>query len=234
MKRWLLIACFASASTLALAQGFEWVASPDSYSAAISESIKIPIQIKNTSEKAQLYVIRRAGFDLGSTQKGYFCLDKNCLETAAEEFFRRLEPGETLEGVTYTLETGLVTGQHNLRFEVFVRGLPALFKERSIAISIDERAAKQLVFQSKDITIQDVYPNPVTDFAFIDYKMHNSSVKARIVIHNILGRNMNNVDLPNGETRVKLQTEELAAGLYFYTLYLDNEGVLTRKLVVRK
>jgi hypothetical protein len=94
--------------------------------------------------------------------------------------------------------------------------------------------SENTVFKSKDITIHDVYPNPVSDMAFIDYTIHNENVKAKLVIYNILGRNMSEVDMPYSETRIKLQADELATGIYFYTLYLDNNGVLTRKLIVRK
>jgi hypothetical protein len=99
---------------------------------------------------------------------------------------------------------------------------------------VGEKGTKSLVFQSKDITIHDVYPNPVSDMAFIDYTIHNEAIKAKVVIHNILGRTMNETDLPTSETRIKIQAEELATGIYFYTLYLDNDGVLTRKMIVRK
>jgi len=67
-----------------------------------------------------------------------------------------------------------------------------------------------------------------------DYTIHNESVKAKVVIHNILGRTMSEAELPTSETKIKIQAEELATGVYFYTLYLDNNGVLTRKLIVRK
>jgi hypothetical protein len=103
-----------------------------------------------------------------------------------------------------------------------------------VAIVIDEKRENSFVFQSRDITIHDVYPNPVTDQAYIDYKIHNESVKAKVIIHNILGRTMNETELPVFETKIKLQAEELTTGIYFYTLYLDNDGVLTRKLIVRK
>jgi hypothetical protein len=53
-------------------------------------------------------------------------------------------------------------------------------------------------------------------------------------MHNILGKQLNEMDLPTSETRVKLQTEDFTSGIYFYTLYLDNSGVLTRKLIIRK
>jgi hypothetical protein len=91
-----------------------------------------------------------------------------------------------------------------------------------------------VLFQSKEITIQDVYPNPVQDQAFIEYRIHNENVKAKLVMHNILGKQLNEIDLPTSETRIKLQTEDFISGIYFYTLYLDNNGVLTRKLIIRK
>jgi hypothetical protein len=224
----LLVIALASTSR---GQGFEVVDKQDSYQAAISETLQIPVRVKNTSDKPQTYIIRRAPSEASSFQKGYFCLGKNCLEQGVEDFTRRLEPGETLD-LYYTLETGLVTGPANLRFEIAAKGNHPL--EHNINVQIDEKRETSFVFQSRDITIHDVYPNPVVDQAFIDYRIHNEAVKARVVIHNILGRTMNEADLPVYETKLKLQTEELSTGIYFYTLYLDNAGVLTRKLIVRK
>ena len=215
-------------------QSFELVDRQETFQASVSQTIQIPIKIKNTGDRAQFYVVRKVSSDLGSTQKGYFCLNQNCLEPGIDEFSKRLEPGELIETLSYTLETGLVTGQHSIRFEVFAKGLPQKSAEHLVNVLIDEKPSKSLVFSSKDITIHDVYPNPVSDLAFIDYRLHNESVKAKIVIHNILGRSMSESELPSSETRVKIQTDELAAGIYFYTLYLDNDGVLTRKMIVRK
>ena len=205
-----------------------------SYQANLSEIVKIPLRIKNNTDKAQFYIIRKVGGDLGGTQKGYFCLDDNCLEPGMDEFSKKIEPGQTLNGLFYTLETGLVSGQNNIRFEVFERGHLAEAVEHAVSVSVEERKERSLVFQSKDITIHDVYPNPVSDYAFIEYRIINESVKANVVIHNILGMPMGDYELPSFENRVKIHTEDLAPGVYFYTLYLDNDGVLTRKLIVRK
>ena len=41
-------------------------------------------------------------------------------------------------------------------------------------------------------------------------------------------------DLNPSETLLRIKTEDLNAGIYFYTLYLDNESVMTRKLIVKK
>lgn len=234
MKRILFFWMFALCSSGAFAQSFELIDRQENFQSGLSENLRIPLRIKNNSDKAQFYIIRKISSDLGGTQKGYFCLDKNCLESGMEEFSKRIEPGETLSGLYYTLETGLVASQNNLRFEIFVRGVPHDVIEHNVSVNIDEKVAKALVFRSKDITLHDVYPNPAIDQAFFDYQIHNETIKAKVVVHNILGSPVGNYDLPFVEQKVKIQTEELPAGVYFYTLYLDNDGVLTRKLIVRK
>jgi hypothetical protein len=171
---------------------------------------------------------------MGSSRKGYFCLDKNCLEPEVDELSKRLEPGETLQNLFFTVETAFLSGTHSIRFEIFPRGYPQQAIEHVVAISIDDRPAKARVYGSREITVHDVYPNPVSDQAFIEYNLHDDQVKAKVVIHNILGKYLGVFELPASETKVRIQTEELPSGVYFYTLYLNNEGVLTRKLIVRK
>ena len=141
---------------------------------------------------------------------------------------------ETLQNLYFTIETGLLGGQHNIKFEIFPKGAFQQAVEHQVIVTIDDRSVKPLVFHSKDITIHEVYPNPVTDVASIDYSIHNELVKVKVVIHNILGKALGDYELPVFDNKVKILAEELPAGVYFYTLYVNNEGVFTRKLIVRK
>lgn len=234
MKPWVVVILTLIISLPGLTQNFDLLDKQDNFQGSIGETLRIPIKIRNNSEKAQFYIIRKFQSDLSSTQKGYFCLEKNCLESGINEFSKRIEAGETLQQLTYVIEGGMLSSQNSIRFQVFPKGSPQEIEEYSVAITIREKVEKPVVFQSKEITIQDVYPNPVQDQAFIEYRIHDENVKAKIVLHNILGKQLNEMDLPTSETRIKLQTEEFTSGIYFYTLYLDNSGVLTRKLVVRK
>jgi hypothetical protein len=68
----------------------------------------------------------------------------------------------------------------------------------------------------------------------VDYNIINDDIEAKIIIHNILGNAIEEYDLPAAENKVKIRAESMNAGIYFYTLYLDNEGVVTRKLIVKK
>ena len=234
MKRIVLIFLAIASSVSAWAQVLEWTDRQENIQAGLGQTIRIPIRIRNTSEKAQFFVIRKAQGDLGSNQKGYFCFGDECFDPGVDQFTKRLEAGEILTNLYFTVETGLVTTANSLHFEVFPRGNPSGGLEHAFSLNVDEKPTKSLVFQSKDITIHDVYPNPVVDIAFIDYRIHNESLKAKVVIHNILGSSVGHYELPVFESKVKVQADELTSGVYFYTVYVDNIGVLTRKLVVRK
>ena len=62
----------------------------------------------------------------------------------------------------------------------------------------------------------------------------NFENKSKIVLHNVLGGMVGQYALPENDGKVKLPVEELPAGVYFYTVYVDNQSVFTRKLMIRK
>jgi len=200
----------------------------------ISQTLKIPFRIRNTSDKPQTAVIRLSDSDFRATQKGYFCLEGDCQDAGITEITRRMEPGASLSGVSFILESGLVAGQNNLAFDVYLRGISGSRQEFQVLVNIEEKGSKAIVYQSALITIHDVYPNPVSSIAFMDYDLYRENIAAKVVLHNILGVPVGEQELPHTESRAKISTEELPPGIYFYTVYLDNEGILTKKLVVRR
>ncbi len=234
LKQLLLLGFFFLSSCWVYAQSGEANEAHDTFQTTYNQLLRIPIRVKNTSDKPLFYVIRKVKGELGDTQKGYFCLNNRCLDASIEEFSKRLEPGETLYELYYTLESGIQSSQSTLRFEYFPKGNVQAMQEKSVTVVVDERPLKTYVYQSKEITLHDIYPNPIQDQAFIDYKLHSETVKAKISIHNILGKVMGEYDLTVTETRIKIEADNLVPGVYFYTLYLDNNGILTRKLIVRK
>jgi len=215
-------------------QNFKLLDGRDNYLTEVNAQLRIPLRIKNQTEKAQTYTVKITSDELGATQKGYFCFEDQCLDVGATEFSKLVGPGESLQGLYYLLETGLVSGQQTLHFEIFSKGAAVDVLQHPVIVSIEERMTKQLMFKSKEITVHEIYPNPTSGSAFVDYRIHDERVHAKIILHNVLGSPLGNFDLPLHEQKVKIQTDELPAGVYFYTVYLDNESILTRKLIVRK
>lgn len=233
MKQFLIICLIAFSTENIFSQTLELLDKQDFYQTTSVQKLKIPLRLKNNSDKQQTYIVRNVSGEQGSPTKGYFCANNNCQELGVTDFSVTIEGNETIQSLYFVLETGIISGQTSLKFEFFLKGVAKEVAEHSVTVSVEERS-KAYIFQSKEITIQDVYPNPASDQAFMEYKIHNENSKVKLLLHNILGRILGDYQLPASEVRLKIPTEDLPIGVYFYTIYIDQEGVLTRKLVVRK
>lgn len=234
MRRLLRALLFCLPALAAGAQSFELSELQEVYRGNIGDAIRVPLRFTNTTDKVLTLVIRRVSSTLGGTQKNYYCPDNQCLDQQVDEFQIRLEPRQTLTEFQIGLDAGLANGISSVKYQVFNRYNTTEVVEFDVNFAVEERSAKQDLFTHPHIVLHDVYPNPVVDYAYVNYNLMNPDVEAKIIIHNILGSTIEEYSLPPSETRVKIRAESLNAGIYFYTLYLDNEGLVTRKLIVKK
>ena len=233
-KLWLAYGLlWLSFSAVAQGQNFEITGIQENYKGLIGETIKAPIFFRNTSDKTVTLIIRKVSSEIGSTQKNYFCIDANCLDQKVEDHIVKIDPWQTLTSFNVVLEAGLVSSISSVRYIAYNKSNPSETIDIDLHFLVEEKPEKQNIYTSRHISIQDVYPNPINDHAFVDYKILNDKIKAKIIIHNILGSQVSEYSLPTLESKVKIRADELNAGIYFYTLYIDNEGVMTRKLIVK-
>jgi hypothetical protein len=234
MRRLLLVSFFYLISFALIGQSFEVSGIADNYFGTIGESLKAPLRIRNNGDRPVTLVIRRIDSQLGTTQKNFFCINGNCLDSKVEEYQIRIEPGQTTTALEIGLEAGIAPGFSSSKYLIYNRYSPTDSYEFEMNFAVDEKKPEKNIYTSRAITVQDVYPNPVTDFAFIDYRILNDQINAKITLHNILGNVLGEYELPTLENKIKVRTETLSSGIYFYTLYVDNEAVMTRKIVVKK
>lgn len=235
MKKLLPVLCGLLISGASVAQSFEVIGKQENYRGFIGDLITAPLTIKNTSQKTIALVIRKGQSQIGGTQRHYLCQTGLCeTEQLIEDLTIRLEPGQSFLNWSVAVEGGLVPLTSTVRYRITNLANPAETVELEYTFIVEEKKHKSEIFHSRHITIHDVYPNPVTDFATINYRLHTETMQAKIVIHNILGSRLEEFELPYLETQVKITADQLSGGIYFYTVYLDNEGVMTRKLIVKK
>lgn len=234
MKIVLLVVMWTVLNCAVFAQGFEIAGLQDNYKGSIGETIKAPLRFKNTSDKTITLVIRKISGQIGSTQKNYICIDGNCLDQRVEDYLVKLDAGQTLSTFQVALDAGLVSGESVIKYQAYNRINPGQVIEFDLNFNVEERPEKDNIYSSRFVTLHDVYPNPAVDQAVVDYKILNDRVKAKLIVHNLLGNIVGEYSLPSFENFVRVKTDELTAGIYFYTLYVDDESVMTRKLIVRK
>lgn len=212
------------------AQQFDVSLASETLKAGIGETIQSGLRIRNNDTKALNLIIRKSQANMGSTQFVQICLNGNC----AEELSIRLEAGQSTNDLLITFDAGLAAGISSARYVVFNKTNQAEAMEFDVNFSVEEFAERKSIYDSHAITITDAYPNPAMESAQVDYKIHKALPKYSIILRNLLGNVVGNYPLPASETRLKMRTDDLNAGIYFFTLYVDGEGVLTRKIMVKK
>lgn len=234
MVKSLLLAILVLTGTCLYGQGFEIAPLQESYKGLIGETIKVPLRFKNNSDKPITLIIRKVTEQIGSTQKKYFCIDNNCLDSKVEDYILKVEPGQSVNNFFVALDAGLNRNESTLRYLAYNKSNPNQSMEVELNFEVEEKPDKATIYNSRHITVYDVYPNPAVEEAFLDYDLANDNVNAKILVHNILGNIIGEYALSAIEKRVRIKIEDQSAGIYFYTLYVENEGVMTRKLIVKK
>jgi hypothetical protein len=77
-----------------------------------------------------------------------------------------------------------------------------------------------------------ITPNPVTDFLNVRIS-RTSAAKVGIVVFNAAGQKVyaNQYQQPGGVQNIRVSMQQMQAGTYFITVYLDDQKAVTKKLI---
>ena len=241
LKKIVYIALLTLFGFAASAQSLEIVNTDAIQKGVIGQDLRTVIKIKNISNKPVYFSISEVKKVIGSSQKSFLCINNDCdkgniadRKGNISKYVRKLMPGETDESIVAVLESGLVQGISTISYQVFNIKQPADYVQIEMQYEISELSNEDLLYSSRTVDLSNVYPNPVTEMAVFDYRIKNDSKEAKIIIHNVLGSVAGEYKLNPFEQQLKVSVESYNPGVYFYSLYIDNEGVATKKLVVRK
>jgi hypothetical protein len=241
MKKIVYIALFTLSGFAACAQSLEIVNTVDNRQGIIGQELRTVISVKNISNAPVYFSVSEVKKQIGSSQKSFLCINNECdngnivnRTGKINDYVRKLMPGETDTSVEAVLESGLVQGISTISYRVFNVRNPNDNTQIELHYAVNEPPKEGLLYSSLNVDLRDVYPNPVTEVAIFDYKIKNDSKEAKIIIHNVLGSIAGEYQLNPFEQQLKVSVENFNPGVYFYSLYIDNEGVATKKLVVRK
>lgn len=219
-----------------IAQSIEILNSNQNYHGNIGSKIEVPVKIKNNSDRILYLMVQRVSSQIGSTQSTYFCWGDECFGKDTYMFpnSRKLAPGEESSAFIAVLEAGLTEQFSTVTYIFYDRDNPSDAVSYELNYNVEEKEVKGLLYESEDITLSDAYPNPVSEYAIIQYRYFDETKEAKILIHNVLGSIVGEYKLLPFETQLKISTHELNPGVYFYTLYLDKQVKVTKKLLVKK
>lgn len=83
------------------------------------------------------------------------------------------------------------------------------------------------------IEISEAYPNPAAHFIQFDYRITDRMSEGKITVYNLLGSVIGSYRLNNYDNRLQIPVDNLKAGIYFYTISINNKSLITKKFVVK-
>ncbi len=80
----------------------------------------------------------------------------------------------------------------------------------------------------------EISPNPVNNFAIINYYFPTEVSNAKITVHNMEGKKVHEITLNPLSENMQLNLSHLANGIYTVTLYADEMYITSKKLTIIK
>lgn len=122
-------------------------------------------------------------------------------------------------------------GQRHAFVAIAPSEAPALHNDTNQPAS-PQRENEPLV-ENEFITISVAYPNPASQQVNFQYRIHQPQQLFRIAISDVLGAEWRWYTLLPEESLLSINVEHLPPGVYFYSLWMKERIVVTRKLIVK-
>jgi len=88
-------------------------------------------------------------------------------------------------------------------------------------------------YSDNSSTISLPFPNPASTLCNFNYYIASDVTSALLVIMDMLGNKVFELSLTHGENNIKTDVSQLTAGIYFYSLVIDKQPKITRKLLIK-
>ena len=221
--------------TFATAQSLE-VLTDSEVVGVIGAKITTHIKLRNNSSKTIHVRVKRVERQLSTGQSNYFCLGGDCYTTSTKLLPKiiTLKPGQTTSSFKSILKAGISESESTVKYVFYNNDNPADETEFEVLYSIIENKPKSQLLRNNSISMTNVYPNPVNTFAIIDYNIIKNGIVAKIIVHNVLGGNVGEYQLQRRDNNLKINTADFKPGVYFYSVYVDNENIATKKFIIKR
>lgn len=195
--------------------------------------------LQNESDQTKEYILKFLRGNIASSQNVKICLGNTCYDPKKDlaKVKITLAPGEIYTDLYLEFDLGITEakGTFDLHF-ANTENLRDVFIIESI-YHVENPTSDASLVDHKDITLGSIYPNPTnsnTRFVQLDYQIKNPNVKARVVINSIIGNPVADLRLDPQQKSIGINVSDLTPGFYFYTLIVDNQNIVTKKLVVKR
>ena len=86
---------------------------------------------------------------------------------------------------------------------------------------------------SSKVEVSNPYPNPAVNFTTFNYSFPQNTVSAKFVLNDLLGSKIIETPIFDQNGKLTVNTNEIESGVYFYSFYVNDKLILTKKLIIQ-
>ena len=197
--------------------------------------------VHNNTDNGMNILAVRTNIDLVAKTQNYFCWANSCypskLDTSLNyEFIPAVgQSGDEDFVGHYFYNDSLgnhLYGTSLIKYSFFNMDHPEIINTVVVKYMLGYTGLAENGF--KDATVSNIYPNPASSFATIDYRMSNTMQNGEFRIINLVGKVVKKVPIIERAGKLKIDLSGLSEGIYFYTISFDGTIYKTKKLIVKR
>lgn len=196
--------------------------------------------------QGKLYVVNETGSTINTVVQRY----EECLISGTENYFcwdicwssvvnlsgpMSITAGDTVNYFYGDYKPYGNTGASIVRYRFFDDANTSSYNEVYIKFNAGSCAAIAdcyIGIDEEEVAVTAAYPNPASDQITFEYNTNDNG--GYIVISDLTGKLIRTMPIGSGATKSTLNLEGFNAGIYFYSFYVNNKQVSTRKFIVNK
>lgn len=204
------------------------------FNGKIGSSQRKTVLLQNESNQPKAYMLKAVRGNVGSSQQVNVCLGDQCFDSKKElaKIAIKLEPGQIFTDLYLEFEMGIAETRGS--FELLFSNPDNIRETFVVEARYEVSSEGTSEFSHKDIQLGEIYPNPSNRIAQLDYELINPKAKAKISINSFIGNPIAEYELDPSRNSLVINVSDFQPGVYFYTLFVDNKNVVTKKLQVKK
>jgi hypothetical protein len=204
------------------------------FSGDIGFSQRKTVIIQNESNQIKTYFLKNVRGSVGSSQRVKVCLSDQCFDPKKDltKISLKLQPGEIFTDLYLEFEMGITETRGS--FDLFFVNAENIRENFVVEARYEVANGSGTDFTHKDIKLSEIFPNPSNRIAQLDYEVVNPKAKAKITINSFIGNPIAEFELDPERNSLVINVTDFQPGVYFYTLFVDNKNVVTKKLQVKK